>query len=523
VDAGTFDLTLEGVAVGREEFMITRRGDHYQVHSYTELAIGTTARLFDGELETDLDWRPLEGGVRDVKDGGTVAVLGGQPLTLSEQVGGVPSRTLTAPAPVDLFLAENTMIHLQPLCEIAGPATRVGFPAMTISIGREHHLGQPVAVRDVDLGGAVKAVLYCDGRQLIGVDVPITGLTAVRSGRYVDVSLARPLPKPEPTLPTGLIELTREVVVRGGRHTDPATLACTLLVPASHATRTRRDRKTALPAVVFVTGSGAQDRDENTVGGGGLRLGAFKVLAIALGKAGVASMRCDDRGTGASTGDFGTATLDTFIADATATIAALRKEPAVDPARIGVIGHSEGGVIAPILAARDRRLIAIALLAAPGRPLDVVLLEQVARALRRAGTADDERAAALERHRAAFAAIRASEPLPDTAEAREWMGGEAWLRSHLHHDPAAAAARLGKLSVLIAQGGKDQQVGVVDAEALEDALHRAGRPRVTYRFYPDLNHLFARSTTGDVSEYADPDAVVDPAFVADVVTFFAAL
>jgi uncharacterized protein len=270
---------------------------------------------------------------------------------------------------------------------------------------------------------------------------------------------------------------------------------------------------------VLVTGSGAQDRDENTVGPGGLKMSSFRVIAYALGAAGIASLRCDDRGTGASSGEFGEATLDTFVGDATAMIAALRKEPAIDPARVGVVGHSEGGVIAPLIATRDRKLAAIALLAAPGRPLDVVLADQVANTLRRTGASAAALAAAMARHRAAFAAIAAGQPLPATTEAREWTGAEAWLRSHLVHDPADTARTLADVAVMIAQGGTDQQVGVADAEALADAFARAGNQRVTYRLYPDLNHMFAWSATGDIAEYADPDATLDPVFVADLVGF----
>jgi uncharacterized protein len=525
VDEGAFEIEMKGKPVGRETFAVVRRGGRLVIETETRFAWAGVVRLFDSRLVTDLAWRPIEGTFRDVRDGVTIHDLGGEPLRMDETVAGVPSRTLTAAAAVDLYIGDNTMTHLAPLCAITGAATRIGFPAMTIAIGaaagpRPGPGSGTVVRRDVDLGGATRAYVYCDGDELIGVEIPFTDVVATRTGRADDVAQVRPRTRVVAPLPDAVVELEREVEVRAARGVEAATLACALIVPAAAAER--RDRRT--PGVVLVTGSGPQDRDENAVGGGGVALGAFRTLAIALGQAGVASLRCDDRGTARSTGEFGTATLETFLADGAAMVAALRAERAIDRRRIGVLGHSEGGVIAPRLAVRDRRIRAIALLGAPGRPLDVVLLEQVARALDRAGTAGADRDAALARHRDAIEAIRADRALPDTAEARDWKGGEAWLRSHLARDPAATVAALGAIDVLVAQGDRDQQVTPADADALIVALRRAdGRPRVTDRRYEELNHMFVATATGNISEYTDPDAVLDPRLIADVVAFFAAL
>jgi dienelactone hydrolase len=526
-DRGEFAYELKGEPAGTETFSIERTGDGFRVRSSTMLELSVDRhRLIETELDTDAAWRPIRGVVRDARDGGTISTLDGDPLRLAIAVAGVPTREHAANGRVDLFINGNTLVHYAPLCAIDGAAVRTAFPGMTVAIASAVPAARAtVARRDVDLGGATRVAVYCDGAKLVGVEVPIAGFVAVRAG-YDRADLRDPgavVARAVPALPEGLSELDREVVVRASKHGRRVVLACSLVVPSTHAARTRRERATALPAVVFVTGSGPQDRDENAVGGGGVTISAFRVLAYALGTAGVASLRCDDRGTGDSTGTFGDATLDTLVGDARAQVAALRREPAIDPARIGVIGHSEGGVIAPILAAKDKKLRALALLAAPGRPLDEVLLEQVDRAQRRTGAADADRVATLARYRAVFDAIRDRTPMPDTTEARDWKGGEAWLRSHLRHDPATTAARVRTPAVLIAQGGTDQQVGVADAEALDAAFRGGGNRRVTYKLYPDLNHLFVASSTGNVSEYADPDAALDAAFVADVVGFLSAL
>lgn len=278
-----------------------------------------------------------------------------------------------------------------------------------------------------------------------------------------------------------------------------------------------------VPAAVLLSGSGAQDRDGDGVGATGVELGLLKVLASALGEAGVASLRCDDRGVGGSTGSYAAADLDTLTADAAAMVAALRGEPGIDRRRLVLAGHSEGAVVALRAAARDRGVAGLALLAGPGRRIDVVLLEQVERTLRRAGLTADEVASSLARHREAFAAIGAGQPLPDSHEAREWTGGEAWLRSHLAHDLAATAARLRPLAVWIAQGERDRQVTLADAHALATALTATGRARVTLARYPTLDHDFAAAAPGDGSVHLEPEREVDRAFAADLAGFVSAL
>lgn len=512
-DRGELELTLRGKPFGRETFDIERTADGFTLRAEVRLETGSTMRLLDSELHTDAAWRPIRGVFRDVKDGGTISTLDGEPRTLSGTAPFAPPTSRTASRDIDLFLADNTMSHFAPLCAIAAPATRVAFPGMDVTVDGDAPTGGPLRRRRVDLGGRMRALLMCEAGRLIAVEVPLVGLVAVRHGRAGEVSAAAVTAAdaaPAP-LPAGVTESARTVRVPAGRHGERAELACTLVTPGD-GTRPRR------PAVVLFTGSGAQDRDGDAVGGGGVKLGLLRALAAALGGAGVVSLRCDDRGTGASTGDYGRATLDTFVADAGAIVAALRREPGVDPARVVIVGHSEGAVVALRIAAADRRLAGAALLAGPGRPVDTVLLEQVALTLRRAGLTAVEIETALTHHREAFAAIRDGRELPDTAEAREWSGGEAWLRSHLRHDLAATAAAVGDVAVLIAQGAVDQQVTVADAEALEAAL-RASRARVTVAIYPTLNHNFVASATGDVSEYVDPDRRIDPAFVADVVAF----
>jgi dienelactone hydrolase len=293
-------------------------------------------------------------------------------------------------------------------------------------------------------------------------------------------------------------------------------LAGTLTLPAS-------DR--AVPAVVLVTGSGPQDRDECVFG-----VRPFRQLADHLARHGIATLRYDDRGTASSTGDFRSATTDDFADDADAAVRLLAARPEIDHRRIGVLGHSEGGVIAPLVAVRDRTVAFIVLWAAPGLPMEAVDLQQTADMLRAGGASVDavEHQVALERtvlaalrttttDRDFAAALRAAVLLLPAAERAElgdldaWVAGKVkenggpWLRWYLDYDPAATLAKV-TCPVLALNGALDTQVAARENLA---AIH-AANPRAAITELPGLNHLFQRATTGAPAEYGvRPD--VDPA------------
>lgn len=509
VDRGELVLRARGRRAGSEQFTIVRAGDELIVRSEVRLESGATLRLLDSELVTDLGWRPRRAHGRDVKDGVTITTLAGAPLVLTSAARLGATTIRTASRPVDLFLADDTFAHFAPACALAAPAVLTGFPGMEVHLGADRATARPgVSRRSLDLAGTLRAVVTCEDGRLLAVELPAQAMVAVRREREAELApLLLPTPAKAP-LPGPLTETERTLVV------GDVTLACSLIVP---------DGDARVPAAVLLTGSGAQDRDEDSPGPGGIKLGLLRALAHELGRGGVASLRCDDRGVGGSTGTVGAATLATLVSDARAMADLLAREPRVDPARRVMLGHSEGAVVALAVAAADPRLAGAVSLAGPARPLDEVLLEQVARTLARAGLTVDEATAALDRHRAAFAAVRAGTPLPDTAEAREWAGGEAWLRSHLTHDVLVDVAALGERPLLVVQGGVDRQVGEVDAERLVAAARAAGNPAVVERRYPGLDHLLAPSETGEPAAYLDPDRRVDAQVLIDVRAFVAAV
>ena len=259
---------------------------------------------------------------------------------------------------------------------------------------------------------------------------------------------------------------------------DTFSLAGTLTVPKSG--------RAPYPAAVMITGSGLEDRDENLwplVRG----YRPFRQIAERLAAAGVAVLRVDDRSFGGSTGDAREATTEDFAGDVAAEVAWLRARPGIDGRRIALIGHSEGGVIAPLVAARDPRIAAIVMMAGTAKPGVQVLLDQSLGPIERVqGLAPGRRAELMAAARQAVAA--------DTASSR-WM---RWFRSY---DPLPTARRV-RQPVLILQGAVDRQVSAGQADTLAAAMRTAGNRDVTERVFPHLNHLFLVSPTdGSPSEY----------------------
>jgi uncharacterized protein len=235
------------------------------------------------------------------------------------------------------------------------------------------------------------------------------------------------------------------------------------------------------PAVLTLTGSGAHHRDGNRTPEHPYR--PFRQIAERLAECGVATLRLDDRGVGASTGDASAATAEDTAADADAALAFLRGRPEIDPRRVGLIGHSYGGEIAPMVAARDRAVAAIVLLAGPARPFRETMRYQ-----HRYRIEDDPGLAPADREKALAEAMIQQ-------EANVKASTEAWRRSIQDRDPLPTARRL-RMPVLILQGSTDRAVPPEDAVLLERAIREGGNRRVERRLFPGVNHHFQRDPVG---------------------------
>lgn len=286
-------------------------------------------------------------------------------------------------------------------------------------------------------------------------------------------------------------------------------------------TYTRPQGDGPFPGVILISGSGPQDRDEALMGHR-----PFAVLADHLTRAGIAVLRTDDRGVGASTGDFDSALTPDFAVDASHALAWLHARP--ETGAVGMIGHSEGGSVAPLAQVRPKDALPragfLVLLAGPGVGGDEVLIEQGALIAAAGGASAEDvsngraqmrvaiRAAVEGLNRTSFgAAVRAA---PGALEAEESdldalyaQLTDPWFRWFLAYDPEPTLKAV-DVPVLALFGEKDLQVPPAQsAEPMRVALGANG----TVEVLPGLNHLFQPATTGAPSEYATIETTMDPA------------
>jgi len=295
--------------------------------------------------------------------------------------------------------------------------------------------------------------------------------------------------KPDYSAPAGAPYTAEDVTV-----TTPMghTLAGTLTMPKS-ASRTR-----PVGAIVTITGSGREDRDE-ALGIEGYR--PFRQFADSLARRGIATLRMDDRGTGASKGVHKGATSADFGEDIRAGLAYLRTRPEIDTMHLGLVGHSEGAIIAPIVALKEPNLRAIVLLAGVARPAREVLNFQMKNNIN---------------HNAKFSQTQKDSAIAAIPQAVErMMAADPWMAYFLVHDPAADARQLKSPAVLMLTGANDQQA---DPKQLPDwmaAFVAAGNTDVTAQILPGLNHLFVVDPDGFPGGYAKlpPPVRVDQSVV----------
>lgn len=527
-DEGTFALSAQGHRLGKETFSIDEvdrevGGSGYIVRTLTEMSLGMAQVKMKGELDVTDDWAPLEASFEGESGGKKVRSVvkkTAEGLVDETTVDGQTSKR-TIEEPIHLFMADNTMAHATALCALAGAETKklkahpgvavTVLPKVSVELS-EGRRGERVVA---DLAGMARFEVGCIDGRVISVNVPIAGFKAIREGSEADAKALESVERVKPMTPKDVDEEDHSVEVPAEAPGGGAKLSCSLMLP-----KARGEAK--VPGVMFLSGSGPQDRDEDTVGPGGLKLSIFKELAVALARNGIASLRCDDRGVGKSTGNFGAGTLETWVADGKEMLASLRAHERIDADRVGIIGHSEGAVTGPIVAAADGKVAAVVLMAGPGRGMDVLVLEQLKAQMEASKAPEAAAKQQLDTARRVFESLKKNGTVPDDLQGTEkaaWGATAPWMLSHIKHDPLETIAKLAKTPVMIAQGAKDRQVRVEDAKLLEKALLDAGSEQVQTRIYDDLNHLFAKTITGSLADYSDPNAKVSPRFIEDLTRF----
>lgn len=304
------------------------------------------------------------------------------------------------------------------------------------------------------------------------------------------------------------------------------TLAGTLTLPSKNGT---------FPAVVLISGSGPQDRNEEL-----LHHKPFLVIADHLTRNGIAVLRYDDRGTAKSTGVFKTATSDDFATDADAAVHYLLTRKEIQKKHIGLAGHSEGGLIAPLVAVQSSHVSFIILLAGPGISGDRILLMQEELIGKADGMSEADVQDMLATNKAIFTMIKQSS---DTAllkkeltnfllqkikespanEKPQHVSDEElanqqinvlispWMLNFIRFDPAATLEKV-MCPVLALNGEKDLQVPAkANLEAIQKYIHKGGNKDVSAYELPGLNHLFQECISGSPKEYETIEQTFAPA------------
>ena len=288
------------------------------------------------------------------------------------------------------------------------------------------------------------------------------------------------------------------------------------------------------PAVVMITGSGGQDRNEELLGHK-----PFLVISDYLTRNGIAVLRFDDRGIAQSTGDHSKATSEDFANDVLAAVQFLKERKEIDKTKIGLIGHSEGGMIAPLAAIQSDDVSFIILMAGPGIPGDSILYLQGALIQRAEGESEEKIKKSVELQRSIFKMVINStddeklnkdlrdkfyEEYPNMTEEEKKEIGDPevyldmqiktitspWFKYFLKFDPAPVLEKV-KCAVLAINGENDLQVPPREnLSAIKSALERSGNNNFEVVELKRLNHLFQSSETGRISEYGQLEETISP-------------
>jgi len=468
-------------------FVMTLGADTLAIERFERSGGGLQGTLLFRMTRTLIHWRTSQG------QGGSVARMQADFRDATDAPGAAPKQTVTlefagdsvftesAPGGVKHFATRRgAMPFVNPsVAMVAEFATRTmtapggsATGALFLLAGGgtvEAKVTRPAADSVIVSFAGISFCFRLDAQgDVIAGRVPEQGLTITRTESLPPGLLS--LPAPDYGAPAGAPYTAEEVklTARGGH-----VLAGTLTRPVGAA---------RVPCVVTITGSGQQDRDETISLVPGYR--PFREVADALGRRGIAVLRLDDRGVGGSGGAVRGATSEDFAQDIEDALAWLRARADIDGARLALAGHSEGGLIAPLVAARDPKVRAIALLAGPAWDGRHILEYQNGRS--------------IDRHVAA--AARDSAKLAARAEVDSLALRDAWIAWFIAHDPLDTIRRV-KVPVLLLQGETDRQVTAGQAKELANALAQAGNRDVTVKLFPARNHLFLPDPDGDPSGY----------------------
>jgi len=511
----SFTILIRGVAAGAEQIGVARTADGWTITGSGRLAASVdivTRRL---QVRYDAEWKPIDLVID--------ATMRAQPLSLRTTVSGTTATSHVVNAgqvadKVDAIAADAVLLpspFWAPFAALAQrtkdapagamiPAYIPGQASFNIRVGESSPeqiqtvsglvVARRTAITLAIPGAPLDGEIWSDSiGRFVRLTIPSQGLDVVRediaavSSRRVTISRAND-----------------EQVKIGS---SGFTLVGTLSKPEHASGR--------LPAVVLVGGSGAQDRDELVFG-----IPILGQLAGAIANAGFAVLRYDKRGIGQSGGRIESASLADFAEDVRAAVKMLSDRKDIDPKRIAVIGHSQGGAIALLAASKDKRIAAVGLLEAHGMSGADLILAQQKRALDRMTITLEEKQAKIDLQKRVNEAVITGKGLDQLPPDIRRQVDNAEFQSLLTNDPAKVMPDV-KQPLLIVHGSLDTQVEPSNADRLEAlARKRKNSPPVEVARVAGVNHLLVPATTGEADEYASlKDKNVSPNVIEPIVTW----
>jgi pimeloyl-ACP methyl ester carboxylesterase len=492
-----FTVFFRGTAIGSEQIGLARAPEGWTITSTGRVGAPldiVTRRL---EMQYDPEWKP-----RQLSIDGTVQ---GQPITVRTWIEGttatthvaqgaqandktdtIAADTLILPSP---FWAPFTAVSMRLKDANAGATLHGYVPGQTnldVKVGESSSeqiqtvAGLVVARRTpialATANGSLDAEVWGDSNgRLLRLTIPAQGIDVVRediasvSSRRVTISR----PNDEP--------------IKFG--SNGVTLVGTLSKPAQATGR--------LPAIVLVGGSGPHDRDEILFG-----IPILGQMADALATAGFAVLRYDKRGIGQSGGRADSASLPDLAEDVRAAVKMLGDRKDIDPKRIAVVGHSEGGAVALVAASKEKRIAAVGLLATNGVTGSDLVLAQQRHLLERSTLSPAEKQAKIDLQKQINDAIVSGKGLEGLPPDVRRQIDNPEFQSLLANDPAKVMPSV-RQPILIVQGALDTQVEPSNADRLAElAKKRKNASAVDVVKVPSVNHLLVTATTGETDEYA---------------------
>lgn len=510
----TFNISVRGQRLGQEIVTLTRTADGWRISSTGRQAGPAEFTIDKFEAAYGPDWEPRSLELEATRLGQVtgLSTTFGPAGAVNIVSTGPDRRTTTVPVsprtvmlPNDFFGAYEAMaarlagaavgtvipMYVAPTAEVQGTVTavtpqRLQTPDALVLL--KHY---SLTVRN-PAGNVIVDVGVDAAGRLARVAVPAAGILVLRS----DLSNV----------------MTRDVTFTNA--TDQSVFIPALGFTIAGTTTTPEQPTGPLPAVVFVGGVNASDRDETIAG-----VTIWGQLAGALAKAGFLVVRYDKRGIGQSGGRTESVTLQDYADDAVNVVKWVRKQKSVDPRRVALIGRAEGAAAALLAAARaGSDVAAVGLLAGPGMSGREFVLAQQAQALARSADTPEVKAIKVQLQTRILEAVKTGKGWDTVPPAMRQQAETLWFKSWVEFDPATVMKKVDQ-PLLVAQGTRDTEYPPQNAERLELLAQARTSKSASVRkvLFPGLNHLLVPAATGDVSEYATLASRTIPADVPQAI------